>query len=48
VETDTEGITNEFFKAIKQLKRKIKSPEGKEEAQQLANEYIEGSRERGL
>jgi hypothetical protein len=47
-EDESELITTEFKKAIKQLKRKIKPSEGKEEAQKLANEFIEGTRGRSL
>jgi len=47
-EDESELITAEFNKAIKQLKRKIKSSEGKEEAEQLANEFIQGTRGRSL
>ena len=47
-EDESEMITTEFNKAIKQLKRKIKSSEGKDEAQQLANEFIEGTSGRSL
>jgi len=47
-EDESELITIEFNKAIKQLKRQIKSSEGKQEAERLANEFIEGTSARSL
>ena len=46
--SDTEDIKAEFKSAIKALKRQIKSVEGKEQAQRLADEFFEDSEGRGI